>query len=103
MQKIINWKIYDTEKSELITNCWIHNIKVNLDELTEIIYKTKNKEYLLYSYVWNIIHGDNKLWEELKILNIYDIMKWFEKRQKHFDENQKKQFFKEFWKYFIEA
>lgn len=42
MEKIIKWKIYNTEKSVLITNCGIHNLKLNLDELNEILYKTKN-------------------------------------------------------------
>lgn len=103
MEKIIKWKIYNTEKANLITNCWIHNIELNLDELTEILYKTKNWEYFLYSYVCNIINWENKLWEDLKIVDIFEIMRWFEKRQKHFDENEKKKFFKEFWRFFIEA
>ena len=103
MEKIIKGKIYSTEKSVLITNCGIHNLELNLDELNEILYKTKNGEYFIYTYVCNIINGDNKLWEDLKILDIFEIMKWYEKRQKHFDETEKKKFFKEFWRFFIEA
>jgi hypothetical protein len=103
MEKIIKGKIYDTEKSQLITNCWIHNLKLNLDELTELLYKTKSWEYFIYTYVCNIINGENKLWEDLKIVDIFQIMQWFEKRQRHFDENEKKKFFKEFWRFFIEA
>ena len=103
MEKIIKGKIYNTEKAELITNCWIHNLELNLDELTEILYKTKKWEYFLYSYVCNIINWENKLWEDIKALNIIQILYWYEKRQKHFIEDEKKKFFKEFWKFFIEA
>ena len=103
MEKIIKWKIYNTEKSALISNCWIHNLELNLDELTEMLYKTKNWEYFIYNYTCNIINGENKLWEDLKILDIFQIMQWYEKRQKNFDENEKKKFFKEFWRFFIEA
>ncbi|MBW7954296.1 hypothetical protein H3C61_00585 [Candidatus Gracilibacteria bacterium] len=103
MEKIIKGKIYYTEKSQLITNCGIHNLELNLDELSELLYKTKNGEYFLYSYVCNIINGENKLGEDLKIVDIFEIMKWYEKRQKHFDENEKKKFFKEFGRFFIEA
>nr|MDD3720425.1 hypothetical protein [Candidatus Gracilibacteria bacterium] len=103
MYKIIKGKIYDTEKSDKITYCGIHNLELNLDELTEILYKTKNGEYFIYNYTCNIIHGENKLGEDLKIVDIFQIMQWFEKRQKHFHEDEKKKFFKEFGRFFMEA
>lgn len=103
MEKIIKWKIYNTEKSALITNCWIHNLELNLDELNEILYKTKSWEYFLYTYTCNIINGENKLWENLKIVDIFQIMQWYEKRQQYFDESEKKKFFIEFWRFFLEA
>ncbi|MDD3794199.1 MAG: hypothetical protein PHI37_05270 [Candidatus Gracilibacteria bacterium] len=103
MEKIIKGRIYNTDKAVLITNCGIHNLELNLDELTELLYKTKNGEYFIYTYVCNIINGENKLGEDIKIVDIFQIMQWFEKRQKHFHEDEKKKFFKEFGKYFLEA
>lgn len=103
MEKIIKWKIYNTEKSDKVSYCGIHNLELNLDELTEILYKTKKWEYFIYTYVCNIVSWENKLWEEIKVLNIVQILKWYEKRQKHFNDDEKKKFFKEFWKFFAEA
>lgn len=104
MQKIINWKIYDTEKSEKIGKSWIFNIHFLKEELVEILYKTKKWEYFLYCYTINVVNDEMwKLWEQIKIINLYQILTWYEKNQTNFNESEKKSFLKEFWKYFLET
>lgn len=97
MQKIINWKIYDTEKSEKIAKSWIISIHFLKEEISEILYKTKKWEYFLYCYTINVINDELwKLGEKIKIVNLYRILTWFEKNQTNFNETEKKSFFKEF-------
>lgn len=104
MEKIIKGKIFNTEKSEKIAKSWIFNIHFLKEELVEILYKTKKWEYFLYSYTINVVNEELwKLWEKIKIMNLYEILNWFEKNQINFNETERKSFFKEFWKFFMEA
>ena len=104
MKKIVNWKIYDTEKSELISKSWKINIYLITEEDKELLYKTKKWEYFLYCFHENGL--DDELWiiwEQIKLLNLYEILKWFEKNQKNITNSDKELFLKEFWKYYFET
>lgn len=102
MKKIINSKIYDTKKAELIdqiTDSNIHNKEVKVEKL----YKTKNWEYFLYYYWENMLLNDLwKLWKNIKIMSLIDILKWIEKHQIVLLSKEEQSVFKEFWKYFLQ-
>ncbi|MDD3793889.1 MAG: hypothetical protein PHI37_03695 [Candidatus Gracilibacteria bacterium] len=106
MEKVIKGKLYDTEKSELVAKNSIFNFFISKEEIIEELYKTKKGEYFLYSFVINAISRHEvggKLGENIKVLNLSQILKWYEKKQKDFSDEEKSKFLKEFGKFFIEA
>lgn len=105
MEKIINGKIYDTTKADEIVKTSTFSFFLAKEERTEILYKTKKWEYFLYSYIINAVSREEnwRLWENIKSINLVQILDWYEKKQNDFLEDEKKKFLKEFSKFFVEA
>lgn len=102
MFKVINRKMYNTQKSNKVLWISLYDITTDTDTHKEILYKTKKWDYILYSYVDNIYSAWEKIWENLMLLNIMDIIDWYAKRQNDFLPEDKEKFLKEFWKYILE-
>ena len=108
MKKVIDWKLYDTDKSDLVCSIWNWFSCSGFRYFKETLYKSKKWQYFLlkewwplskYSYTeWTNKYGDS----DIEIINFEELLKWFEENYKYFWKTSIDDFLKEFWENIVE-
>jgi len=97
MKQLINWKLYDTEKSTMLLT-FNNNCEFNEpDYSTETLFKTKNWKYFIcWTWKWSPCYLSNySIW----VLSAKKCISWFERTQEYLTEEGKEIFFNEFVEY----
>jgi len=104
MKKLINMKLYSEQEAENITECLKIDPITDITEFRETLFKTKKWNYFLV--IFKRLKSENKksnIKEDIKVIELFNIFKWFEKNEEYFSDYNKWKFYHHFKEIIIEA